>query len=721
MLVSAGGLPEHVSAATGWTAGPEDARFRAADMNPNHLAGEKSPYLLQHRDNPVDWYPWGPEAFARARAEDKPVFLSIGYSTCHWCHVMAHESFENADTATLMNKKFINIKVDREERPDVDRVYMAFVQATTGGGGWPMSVWLTPEGRPFFGGTYFPPADAFGRAGFPAVLAQIAQLWETARDRVDAEAARVLEALQESGDPGTGIDKSWIDAAYTAFGRIYDAERGGFGGAPKFPRPSVLNFLFRGGEAARAMALHTLREMSRGGMRDQLGGGFHRYSVDGRWHVPHFEKMLYDQAQIAVSLVEAWQITGEAAFRETACSTLAYVARDLAHPEGAFYSAEDADSLVAHGGAEHAEGAFYVWTRDEIDALLGEAEAAVFCSHYGVEAGGNAPEGSDPHGEFTGKNILIELRSAAETAALLGLAAVDVDRSLAASREVLLRHRASRPRPHLDDKILTAWNGLMISAFARAGAAFGEPGFLDSARRAAEFVLSSLTSGGDLLRSWRGGASGIRGFAEDYAFFIQGLLDLYEADFDLRWIRTAAQLQARQDGLFWDESGGAYFSSEAGDPLVPARMKDDYDGAEPAANSVSALNLLRLARMLHDRDAEARALRILSAHGMQLHRAPTAVPQMLVALDLAVHPPSQAVVVGPRDQAADLLPALQRAFRPRAVTLLVQDAESRAFFSKNAPQIAEMQPLDGRPALYLCENFACQPPVTAWSPSSGQG
>jgi len=687
-------------------------------MNPNHLAGEKSPYLLQHRDNPVDWYPWGAEAFARARAEDKPVFLSIGYSTCHWCHVMAHESFENAETAALMNEKFINIKVDREERPDVDRVYMAFVQATTGGGGWPMSVWLTPEGRPFFGGTYFPPADAFGRAGFPAVLAQIARLWASARERVEAEAARLLEVLQESGDPGSGVSKDWIEAAHTAFGRIYDAERGGFGGAPKFPRPSVLNFLLRGGEDARAMALHTLRAMSRGGLRDQLGGGFHRYSVDGRWHVPHFEKMLYDQAQIAISLVEAWQITDEEFFRETALTTLAYVARDLAHPEGGLFSAEDADSLVAHGRAEHAEGAFYVWTRDEIAALLGDADAAIFCSHYGVEAGGNAPEGSDPHREFAGKNILIELRSAAETAALLGLSTEDVVRSLAASREILLRHRAGRPRPHLDDKILTAWNGLMISAFARAGAAFGEPGLLDSARRAAEFVLSRLTSDGDLLRSWRGEASGIRGFAEDYAFFIQGLLDLYEADFNIRWIRSAVHLQARQDELFWDENGGAYFSSEAGDPLVPARMRDDYDGAEPAANSVSALNLLRLARMLHDGAAEARALRVLSAHGMQMLRAPTAVPQMLVALGFAVRPPSQVVVVGPRDDASALLSALHRAFRPHAVTLLVHDGESRSLFSKNAPPIAEMQPLDGRPALYLCENFTCRPPVTTWSPQA---
>ena len=746
-------------------------------MMKNHLTGEKSPYLLQHQENPVDWFPWGEEALARAKAEDKPIFLSIGYSTCHWCHVMARESFENAETAALLNERFISIKVDREERPDVDRVYMAFVQTTTGSGGWPMSVWLTPDGHPFFGGTYFPPSDAYGRAGFSSVLTQIAQLWETGRDRVDSEAARLLATLQETGDPGSGINKSWLAGGYAAFEQIYDEQNGGFGDAPKFPRPSVLNFLFRGDDRSRAMALLSLRAMSCGGMRDQLGGGFHRYSVDTAWHVPHFEKMLYDQAQIAISLVEAWQITGDEFFQKTAGATLDYVLSDLTHPDGGFFSAEDADSLLSPDSPVHAEGAFYVWTQSEIAGLLDPNECPVFCSHYGVEAGGNAPEGSDPHGEFTGKNILIERRSPDETARLLGLSVDSVAQSLASSSDKLLRHRSGRPRPHLDDKILTAWNGLMISAFARAGATFGEPRYLCAARNAADFVLSRLTSGetgrisdgcklrgeqtsqpklasllecstdnpvcvgdpsqgqdapatckikelaalGDapgetLLRSWREGPSAIRAFAEDHAFLIQGLLDLYEADFDLRWMRAAVTFQAKQDELFWDDAGGCYFSSEA-DPLLPARMKDDYDGAEPAANSISALNLLRLARMRHDGQAEARALRILSAHSMPLQRTPTAVPQMLVALDFAVHPPSQAIIVGPRETADALLTALQHTFLPHTVTLLVHDAESREFFSTKAPPIAEMTPLDDKPALYLCENFSCQLPVTAWNPA----
>ena len=618
-----------------------------------------------------------------------------------------------------MNERFINIKVDREERPDVDRVYMAFVQATTGGGGWPMSVWLTPEGRPFFGGTYFPPSDAFGRAGFPSVLTQIAHLWETGRDRVESEAVRVLADLQEAGDPGEGISKAWLAEGYSAFERIYDQENAGFGDAPKFPRPSVLAFLFRGDERSRAMALKTLRAMACGGMRDHLGGGFHRYSVDAAWHVPHFEKMLYDQAQLAASLVEAWQITGDRFFQEVASATLDYVLRDLTHPDGGFFSAEDADSLVSPDRPDHAEGAFYVWTQAEIASVLDPSECAIFCSHYGVEADGNAPEGSDPQGEFAGRNILIERRSPDETACLLGLDVPSVSHALSTSREKLLRRRAERPHPHIDDKILTAWNGLMISAFARAGAAFGEARYLLAARRAADFVLTRLIIGDCLLRSWRGESSGIRGFAEDHAFLIQGLMDLYEADFDLRWMRAALAFQARQDELFWDEGTGSYFSSEAGDPLVPVRMKDDYDGAEPAANSVSAINLLRLARMLHDGQAESRALRILSAHGMRLLHAPTAVPQMLVALDFAVHPPSQAIVVGPRENSAGLLSALHRAFRPHSVTLMVSDIETQEFFSKNAPPIREMKPFEHGPALYLCENFTCRPPVTSWPPPQG--
>ncbi len=675
----------------------------------NHLAGEKSPYLLQHKDNPVDWRPWGQEAFDEARRLNKPVFLSIGYSTCHWCHVMAHESFENDAIADLMNRSFVNIKVDREERPDVDRLYMAFVQATTGSGGWPMSVWLTPEGKPFFGGTYFPPDDRYGRAGFPNIINQISELWRKDPVRIEAEGSRVMNSLAESSQATGGEfldDEQPLIRAYEKFAASFDEEEGGFGGAPKFPRPSVLNFLLRygtrfpdvTGQRAQLMALWTLRKMAAGGLRDHLGGGFHRYSVDAYWHVPHFEKMLYDQAQLIVSYTEAWQLRHEEIFAAIARETVDYVLREMTHSSGAFFSAEDADSLLSHDGPEHAEGAFYVWTKAEIIEVLGEEDAAVFCRHYGVEPTGNAPSESDPHGEFTGKNILIERVEEA------------LD-SLSTSRAKLFARRAKRPRPHLDDKILTAWNGLMISALAKTGAALSEPTYIEAARKAAFFVRENLVVDGRLLRTWREGAGVIPGFAEDHAFLIQGLLDLYEADFDSAWLEWAMQLQTKQDQLFWDEEGGNYYSSAAGDPLMSVRMKEDYDGAEPSANSISALNLLRFGRMLHEPAFEERGRRVVASHQMQLTRVPTGVPQMLVALDLALSPPAQAVVAGSRgDEGVNKwITYLHRDFHPRRVLLL---ADERSPFASQNPALAGMKPVDGKAALYLCENFTCQAPVT---------
>ena len=687
-------------------------------MSQNLLAGEKSPYLLQHKDNPVAWRPWGEAAFADARSLGKPVFLSIGYSTCHWCHVMAHESFENNDIAALMNEHFINIKVDREERPDVDRLYMAFVQATTGSGGWPMSVWLTPDGKPFFGGTYFPPESRYGRAGFPDILRQIAKLWSDDRARIESEGNRVVEALRDmnsgEGDPAFPEDDLPLARAYERFASSFDDEEGGFGSAPKFPRPSVLNFLFRyagradlsHGQHAIQMALFTLRKMADGGMRDHLGGGFHRYSVDRYWHVPHFEKMLYDQAQLIVSYTEAWQLTQEEIFARIARETADYVLREMTHAEGGFFSAEDADSLLAHGRPEHAEGAFYVWTQQEILDALGAEAGEEFCRHYGVIAEGNSPAESDPQGEFQGKNILIQREPG------------DSD-SLAASRATLFHLRASRPRPHLDDKILTAWNGLMISALAKAGAALQEPTYVAAAAKASLFIESRLARDGRLLRSWREGASDIPGFAEDYAFLIQGFIDLYEATLEERWITRAVELQSVQDELFWDESGGSYFSSPAGDPLIAVRLKDDYDGAEPSANSISALNLLRLARMMHDDRCEKMARRILAAHRIQIAQAPTAVPQMLAALDLALSAPAQAVIVGRKGSASvdTWLSRLHRDFAPRRSVLR---AAAGSILGKNNPALAEMASREmPEAALYLCENFTCQAPIA--DPGNWQG
>ncbi len=689
----------------------------------NHLSATSSPYLLQHAENPVEWYPWGEEAFARAREEQKPIFLSIGYSTCHWCHVMAHESFENPEIAALMNEHFINVKVDREERPDVDRLYMAYVQGLTGSGGWPMSVWLTPELKPFFGGTYFPPENRHGRAGFPSVLMQLSQLWEQNREKIEQEAIRSLAALQVSArsEAITVTDpKAPLERAAEYFLRIYDEEWGGFGSAPKFPRPSVLFFLLRqAGEGSSGynqellrIVLGTLDRMAAGGIHDHLGGGFHRYSVDREWHVPHFEKMLYDQAQLAMAYLEAWQVTGEKRHADVAHDILRYVQREMTSPEGGFYSAEDADSLLKHDSTEHAEGAFFVWTKEEVMEALSSEEAALFCRHYGVHSHGNVNPSSDPHGELFGKNVLMEQ----------GMIRESKRASLEQSKKILLDVRSRRPRPHLDDKILCAWNGLMISAFARAGAAMGDKGYVGAAVAAAEFIKAQLTHErtGELCRSWRKGRVLEAGFAEDYAFLIQGLLDLYEATFKIAWLQWAFDLQSIMDRLFWDEAEGGYFSSAKGDPHLLVRMKDDYDGAEPSANSVAALNLLRFSQMLGDDGSAKKAKQIFALSGRPLEGMPAAVPQLLVALQYSQSSKRQVVIAG-KSTSPDtkaLIAAARKGFHPYDVLLLVggaegaEEEEGQAWLSERIPSIAGMKPIDGKAALYRCENFTCSAPLT---------
>ena len=700
----------------------------------NALASETSPYLRQHESNPVDWHPWGERAFAKARRENKPVFLSIGYSTCHWCHVMAHESFENADVAAVLNEYFVSIKVDREERPDVDRLYMAFVQGTTGSGGWPMSVWLTPEAQPFFGGTYFPPTDRYGRPGFVTVLERIAELWFTGREQLLAQAADVVQALVESNTTLEVGDIPGQDAlvrAADAFVKSFDSIHGGFGGAPKFPRPSVLNFLFRrahsiGLTAARDdvlhVALHTLRKMDAGGMHDQIGGGFHRYSVDAQWHVPHFEKMLYDQAQLVNSFLDAWLISGDDTFLAPVRDTLDYVQRNLTHAEGGFFSAEDADSLREPGNAEHAEGAFYVWSQAEIEALLPADVSALAIRHWGVKQKGNVPAPSDPHGEFAELNILIRREGIAESASALGIPEAHAREMLEAARRMLFDARERRPRPHLDDKIITAWNGLMISAFARAGACLGEARYLNTARTAADFIKSKLTgaTATELYRTWRDGIRGdIPAFAEDYAFLIQGLLDLYEAAFEIDDLRLAIDLQQRQDAQFADASGSGYFTGAAGDQLVPVRTKEDYDGAEPSASAVSAMNLLRLARMLNQSTYAEAAGRILAGFSSLMERSPTAVPQMLSALELYHSTPQQLVIAGKigAPDALALAVAARTEFAPDASVMLADGAEGQEFLARHVDGISAMTPLRGVATLYRCANFTCQTPVTFSSPS----
>src|SRR5438132_3673359 len=698
----------------------------------NRLAHEKSPYLLQHAHNPVDWYPWGEEAFAKAHRENKPIFLSVGYSTCHWCHVMAHESFENEEVAAIMNREFVNIKVDREERPDVDRVYMTFVQATTGGGGWPMSVWLTPDLKPFVGGTYFPPQDRYGQPGFKKVLERIATAWKENHANIVEQGDKIVDALRESqgaAKPEGEIDAAVLEAAYKQLDRSYDPKEAGFGNAPKFPRPVALNFLTRfyardpksgDGKQALEMALFTLRKMAAGGMHDHIGGGFHRYSVDRYWHVPHFEKMLYDQAQLAAAYLDAFQITRDRQYESVARDILDYVARDMTSKEGGFFSAEDADSPVVAGigdpgHSETAEGAFYVGTKKEIDSALGDG-AEIFNFHYGVQSHGNAPEGSDPQDEFRGKNILIQRHTVAETAQHFQKPEDAVRDLLRQSREKLFVIRNKRPRPHLDDKIIAAWNGLMISAYARGAQILDEPRYLKSATLATNFVRAHLwdDSKKTLYRSYREGRGRVEGFADDYAFVIRGLLDLYEASFDIEWLKFAIELQETQDRLFFDEKNGGYFSTSGKDESVVLRMKDDNDSAEPAASSVAALNLLRLAQIRDKKQWEEHAEKTVNAFQPTLSRFPSAMPQMLVALDFSSSKPRQIVIAGKKDtpETKALLAEVHRHFLPKTIILLADDADGQNYLGEKIEVIRAMSMIDGKPAAYVCENFTCKAPVT---------
>src|SRR4051812_45775718 len=700
----------------------------AARVPANRLGQQKSPYLLQHAHNPVEWYAWGEEAFAKARRENRPIFLSIGYSTCHWCHVMAHESFENEETAAIMNREFVNIKVDREERPDVDRVYMTFVQATTGGGGWPMSVWLTPELKPFVGGTYFPPEDRWGQPGFTKVLARIAAAWKQDHAKISEQGAQIVAALEQSvtgmADPGQRLGRKTLEAAYQQISRSYDAHEGGFGVAPKFPRPVTLNFLARvyarkpeseSGKHALEMNLFTLRKMAAGGMHDHLGGGFHRYSVDAYWHVPHFEKMLYDQAQLAVAYLEAFQITRDPLFESVARDTLDYVRRDMTAKAGGFFSAEDADSVVPDDPKKKAEGAFYVWDKKEIDSALGSA-AEVFNFHYAVKAEGNVSAGGDPHGEFTGKNILIDLGGIAATAKHFGKEEPEIREALAKARETLFALRAKRPRPHLEDKIITAWNGLMISAFARAAQILDEPKYLEAALDAAVFLSKELydSSRKVLFRNYREGRSPIEGFADDYAFLIQALLDLYEASFDVGWLRWAIELQETQDRLFCDDERGGYFSGAGNDSSILLRLKEDNDSAEPAASSIAALNLLRLAQIRNDEGFYERAEKTIDAFAPQIGHFASAMPQMLVALDLSLSKPRQIVIAGPVKSAETraLVAEVHRHFVPDKVLLLADGGEGQRYLEEKLKALRGMKPIDGKSAAYVCENFTCKAPVT---------
>jgi uncharacterized protein len=709
---------------------PSEKTVTTSPKRTNRLAKEKSPYLLQHQHNPVDWFPWGAEAFEKAKKENKPIFLSIGYSTCHWCHVMERESFENEDIAKLLNEHFVCIKLDREERPDVDSVYMTFVQATTGSGGWPLNVWLTPDLKPFVGGTYFPPADRGGRPGFPTVVKQLAEGWKKDQKAIIEHGNEVAKQLAEMAKTApTKVEvkaKAALTKAQDELAKAFDPDLGGFGGAPKFPQPSNLEFLLRmavrkglgespeADEKSRAiagkMALITLEKMANGGMHDQIGGGFHRYSVDRFWHVPHYEKMAYDQAQLARVYTDAFQLTGEARWEKVTRDTLDYVLRELTDKEGGFYSAEDADSLEA-GHSEKKEGAFYVWTKAEIDAALG-GDAELFSKAYGITAEGNSPVGSDPLGELKGKNTLIIKRPVAELATDAGMTVENIEKALASARARLLEIRAKRPHPHLDDKILTAWNGLLISAFSRAAQVFDEPRYMAAAQASARFIKSKMWRNGALIRSYRQEPSNIAGFADDYSSLIAGLLDLYQTDFDIQWLAWAVELQAKMDEVFYDKEHGGYFQTAPGQGDILFRAKEDHDAAEPAPSSVAAMNLIKLSQLIDSKELRERAEKTISSMGERLEKLPSALSRMLCAVDASMSKGRQIVIAGKpgAEDTQALIKEARRRFSPNQLIILADGGAGQEWIGKRNEAIALMTPQGGKASVFVCEDFVCQAP-----------
>jgi len=670
---------------------------------PNALASETSPYLLQHAHNPVHWLPWSDRAFARAKAEDRLVFLSIGYSTCHWCHVMERESFENEAIAAVMNEHFVCIKVDREERPDLDAVYMAFVQATTGQGGWPMSVWLTPEGEPVAGGTYFPPEDKYGRVGFPKLCKEIGRLWQEDRPRLSESAGRIMAHLREQAAPEAVLQRMPAAKVFGDFidrcESMFDPEWGGWGSAPKFPRPVVPRLLlqltnrFRGRDEEQAclqMVERSLKTMAAGGMHDQLGGGFHRYSVDRYWHVPHYEKMLYDQGQLALLYLEAWQATGEARFRSVAEDIFTYVTRDLTAAEGgAFHAAEDADSLPDSASKEKLEGAYWTWTAEEIFDLLDPRSASIFCAAYGVTAEGNARPESDPHGELEGRNTLFHAAALATLAEQFSLTEEEVTSSLNASREVLLKARSQRPLPHRDDKIVTAWNGLMIEALATGARVLSRPDLLEAARAALEFIRRELWDGRELWRSWRGKRGAAPGFPADHACLTAALIAMHAADRkESKWLEWATQIQADLDDRYWDAEHSGYVLRPKLNSSTLLTLREDYDGAEPAANHVAAVNLLKLATLCDEPDYATRAEALIRAGARVAATQPFAVPVLLSAFDLQERGVVKIEISG--EPPEELAAAIHQAWLPRAVYLQTPSGEGE---------------------IIICEGTFCRPPI----------
>ncbi len=696
----------------------------AASAKPNRLIREKSPYLLQHAYNPVDWFAWGPEAFEKARKENKPILVSIGYSTCHWCHVMEHESYEDPEVAALMNQYLVNIKVDREERPDVDKIYMTAVSAMAGQGGWPLNVFLTPDLKPIFGGTYFPPQAKWGQPAWKDVVTQIGTSWQNpeSRQKMQGAASSITDSLKKytevSHEPVEG-NPAWLEQGFKSLKATYDSARGGFGRAPKFPMPVYHNFLLRyyartKNKEALEMSLHTLHEMAKGGIYDHLGGGFARYSTDDNWHIPHFEKMLYDNAQLAVNYLEAYQVTHDDELKRVAQETLAYIQRDMTHPEGGFYSAEDADSLPSADAKEKKEGAFYVWERHEVMGIAGDKAAEIFCFRYGVREGGNAA--SDPHGEFTNKTILYIAHSIPETAKQFQMSESDTAVLLEQAKKKLLEARSRLPRPHLDDKIISGWNGLMISTFAKAYQVLGDKAYLESSQRAAQFLKSKLydPKTHELYRRWREGDRQARGIADDYAFLTQGLIDLYEADFNPEWLDWAIELTEAQNKRFYDaEKGGFFMTALDQDANLLLRVKEDMDNVEPSASSVAALNLFRLAQYTDRKDFQEMAEKTLGSFGANLKESPRALPQMLVALDFALTEPRQIVIAGNpgAEDTQAMLRSVHRHFIPVKTVILADGGSVQKHMAEMLDFLGTIHPLQGKATAYVCVRHTCKQPT----------
>ncbi len=670
----------------------------------NRLKQATSPYLQQHAENPVDRYEWGPEALARAQNEDKPIFLSVGYAACHWCHVMAHESFEDTETAAILNDNFINIKVDREERPDIDAIYMDAVVALTGQGGWPMSVFLTPGGRPFYGGTYFPPVDRYGMPSFRRLLDSIIDAWGKRRDKVDESAAQITDSLGRSSQllPDSGsLTSDILDAAFATLYQHYDDANGGFGSQPKFPQAMTLEFLLRqhvrtGNRAPLAMVTHTLRVMANGGLYDQLGGGFHRYSTDAQWLAPHFEKMLYDNALLARVYLYTWQITGDTFYKNIVEETLDYILREMTHPQGGFYSTQDADS-------EGVEGKFFVWQPAEVKAVLGQEEGALFCRFFDVTESGN----------FEGNSILHIGKDVDTFASEAGMIPAALQAILNQGKASLFSVREQRVKPGRDEKVLSAWNGLMMRAMAEAGAALQRQDYLEAAVLNAEFIQQEMRNErGRLNRSWKDGQATLNGYLEDYSDVAEGMVSLYQATLDVRWLCEAEKLMSVVDIHFWDDETGAAFQTSDDHEQLIVRRKEFLDNAEPSGNSAYATAAMRLGRLLDKQAYAERALEIFGFMRQPMATQPSGFGHLLSALDFYLRPSREIVIIGEMDDPSTLAlrQTVYEGWLPDTIVTGTPPGDSETV--QYIPLLRDRTLVGGKAAAYVCHNFACKLPVT---------